>query len=211
MKFLEVQSSVVFIGEGFSTAFFQESKYTDILGEPDQETQVNIPVAKRQTFPETGYQILLMPDRMEFSYFKEDFFPEGLKKIAEGLVQVLEAVNPESCAGVGINLSVTIPADEVGKTGFEFCRENFLAWPDPKGRLEADEFKFNTSKLIYSFHNVLYHVDVEPHLASDGENLFVKMNAHQDVDKTNSIGTAINKFDEIREHTSTLHGKLLRG
>jgi len=209
MEFKNTYSSIVIVGDGFTHSVFNPSEFKRILEEPDKEQQIILPFLSRFIYPDLHYKIIITSDNINVGYSGDDSLPSDLKKIVTGIIKNFENLNITTIGGIGINLNVTISDDEVGMTGYEYCRKNFLAIENIEERLGTTDVLANTAKLIYRLETIKYNVDIEPNFKSEGKFLHIKINAHQDCENVEDLEKSLKKYDSIKSYLQNFHSKLL--
>lgn len=209
MKFLEVYSSVVIVGEGFSPSIFSASKYQNILGKPDIENQVIIPILLQQIFPESKYKVIITPDRLDFGYSGIDYLPKGLKELSIKMINKLKEFENYNFNGIGLNVNVVIADNILGMSGTKFCKSKFLNIEKIEDKLDIKNSLTNTAKLIFFKDTIKYMVEIEPNFRSKGKHLQVKLNAHQNCSTIDQLLKSFSKFDSIKSYSNKFHDNLL--
>ncbi len=209
MEFLSTYSSIVIVGEGFSPHVFKSSTFVDILGEPDPQMQIILPMLSNQIFPKSGYKVVITPDRIDLGYEKEDILPENLKNLAEDITEKLQQLDAYTCTGIGMNFDVVISDEILGMSGVEYCRKNYLNISDIEKKLGTSEFLANTAKLLYVIDNIKYTVIIEPHFRSKGKNVVMKLNAHQNIERPELLKDALNDYSKIKKYLVDFHDRIL--
>jgi len=208
MKFLETYSSVVIVGEGFSPSIFSASRYNDILGEPDPENQVIIPILLQQIFPAKKFKVVITPERIDLSYSGPNLLPDSLKELANRFIIKLKEFENYKFTAMGLNFNVVIPENSLGKSGTEFCKNKFLNIESVEDKLDTKSFIANTAKLIYFKKDIKYIVDIEPNFRSKGKDLHVKINAHQKCRNVDELIDAFSNYEAIRDYLNNIHPSL---
>lgn len=206
----DVSSSVVFVGDGFSPSLFKADRYATLLGEADDQNLVITPVVSQQFFPDSGYRIFITPDRFEITRETVDtIFPDDMADFIHTITHTLQKTDIPTFKALGFNISLTVPQEILGTTGAEYCRKAFLPNAEFTTRMGADKFIANTAKLVFQKSHVRYIIDVEPHFASNGNHLHIKVNAHQDIGPDNSLEDAIAAHEEVKLYLATVPDRIL--
>lgn len=211
MDFLEVYSSIVLVGVNFPPYVFKATHFVDLLGEPDPQKQIILPVISQQIFPSSGYKITITPDRLDVGYNGKDILPEHLKHITDSIVEELQHFETSRCTGLGINMDVVISDTVLGMTGVAYCHKHFLNMNNLEDKLGTSGFIANTTKLLYMVEDIRYTVDIEPNFRSKGKHLQIKINAHQNVERREELKKVLNNYQSIKEYFKGFHERFLGG
>lgn len=211
MRFLEVYSSVVLAGDGFSPSLFKPEKHKDLIGEPDEQSVIVTPIISQHVFPERHFRVFVAPDRIDLGYTQDEVLPDQLYELASRVVDTITKIDVATCKAFGINVNLVIPSEKIGGSAVDYCRRNFLSIQDVGDVLNCDKFLVNMAKLIFDKEGVRFTMDVEPHFASEGKNLHLKINGHQNVVEADSLVQALSRYSQIREYIRGLPQALLGG
>lgn len=211
MEFLNVYSSVVFVGKGFSPILIKSLEDFDILGEPDPKTQIILPLASQQDYPENNFKLVITPERIDLANMNSDFLPGSLKTLADALIKQFIQILVIQCSGIGFNLNVGISEEVLGMAGSKFCRDSFINIENLELKIGVASIFANTSKLIYVINNIKYSIEILPDFKSNGKNLNVNINAHQDVTEKKNLSDILMKYDEIKNYLNDFHDRFFGG
>lgn len=206
MEFLNTNSSIVFVGKNFSPHLFKAVEFSELLGEPDSQSQIVLPVMMHQAFPASGYKVVITPDRLDIGFEGKEPLPRNLKTLADSVAAKLQQFQADECTGIGINLDVVISDQVLTMTGMDYCRHH-LNISNLERKLGDYEFFANTLKLIYSLNDINYTVDIEPYFRSKGKDLIVKINAHQDLPNASALNKTLSRYAEIKRYLENFHDK----
>lgn len=209
MEFLEIYSSIVLVGENFPPHLFKVTEFSNLLGEPDPQQQIILPVLSQHIFQTTGYKVVITPNRIDLGYHKQDFLPEYLKTIADSIIEKLQQIDMYKCYGVGMNVDVVISETRLGISGVDYCRKNFLSIKDLEDKLDTSSPIANTVKLLYTIEGIKYTVNIEPDFRSNGENLQIKINAHQHLEPSFDLKKSMDNYLKIKTYLTHFHDRFL--
>ena len=149
----------------------------------------------------------LNPSRIDLRVQSQEVMPQELRSATERLAAILEGIRVAvDIGGIGFNCDCVFPA--TGKTGRDIS--NGLAQVDQLvGIVGVSPVQAKTA-FNYSLENVRYTLRIEPHVASDGRDLFVAVNGHQDVDKSSSLISKLEAFDPFHKHVRSIHDHIRR-
>lgn len=224
-------SNIVFAGGEFAASMFDERSLEKHLGRLDPKNQIRINSVGQFSYGDGRFSFFVMPERIsvDFStYYQSEspdektesvlpknvvIIPEGLIDSAKSIISVLEPTTERKAvrvSGIGINCSAIFSQQEVGLTGTEFCGSRLIN-PESKGLVGAGpdvtpcaRFKFETGK-------ILFDVRIEPYFVSEGQNLFVAVNSHQNVADGESLLEKLLATEKIETYITKLYDRILTG
>ena len=171
-------SSVVFAGGQFAASMFDEREFCTGFG-PLEADQIKAgPIGRFQYF-RGRYQFNVVPDRVELQCNDPLILSEALITAAGRVIERLEPVRSVvSVSGIGLNCDAVFSAREIGRSGSVWCR-SLMDTPRTQRLFEQEVESF--AQFSFQIEGVRYVVRLEPHAQSQGENLFVAVNGHQDL------------------------------
>ena len=199
-------SSVVFVGGQFAASMFDEREFCNGFGPLEGEQIKAGPVGHfRYSRGQYGFQVA--PDRVDIQCRKAAILPEELITAAEKVIARLEpARSAIPVSGLGLNCDVVFGAREIHQDGRTWC--SALTDTPHTQKVFARPV---TSFVTCSFQSggVRYAVRLEPEARSQGENLFVSVNGHQDLTPTDPLRERLGMVGEVRSQITELHHRLL--
>lgn len=198
MELETAHSSIVMLGDEIVVGKFDVSSHADALGSIDHSRTVSMPVYANYVFQNSPFQVQVQPQNLQIDYRAPDIFPTRLLDIAREAASVF---TDEGIRAIGINLDLIIDPENLGMTGVEFCRENFLAAQDKwQEILGSDEDFSNAGRVTYLKDGIQYAIRFEPHYKSDKNKLFLDFNAHQAIEPPVTHSNALNKYDAVKSY-----------
>ncbi len=162
---------------------------------------------------EHGYHFSVTPDRIDIRHSGRYILPNPLVVASKSVARQLEPLR-RVVSAVGINCDADFYSHEIGMTGNVFCRaltENHLF-----RRIYEGYPNVATSSVTTTFPSAggrvqQYNVRFEPDERSEQEDLFVAINAHQnvtgEVKLTEKLDTIV--ISEVRAQIEQIHRKIL--
>ena len=200
-------SSFVFLGGQFAASMFNERDFERGFG-PLEENQIKAGPVGRFSYSRGKYDFWVAPDRIDLRCQDEAPLPETLINAAQSVAERLEPARPAiSVSAIGINCDTVFQAQEIGQDGTSFCRS--LTDTNPSRRLV--ELPSTTPIVVFAFPDgaVRYQVRLEPEpRQSQGQDLVVAINGHQDVTTSDPLGNKLHAVEEVRNRVRELHGRL---
>lgn len=198
-------SSFVMVGNGLSPSQFQANDFSKELGMPDFKLSVVLPSLVQLVFPENKFRVQILPEKVELTQYEHPVLPELLLDIGRSIVEAYMAQSPLPgvITGLGVNYHFVIKSNNLGMTGTNYCNQTFLANKNQlEKRLSIKDSLSSSVKLMFQKDRVRYSIDVEPHFETQGEDLHVGINAHQDINSECSIIEALDRFNSIKDYES---------
>lgn len=200
MNYIQRHSSIVIIGDSFTVGAFNVGKHERILGELDATRSITLPVLGNYSFKDSPFHVLIEPQKIQIDYKNENILPNDLLNIALEASTAISSSSPQGIIkAIGINLNVVISPEELGIDGVDYCANHFIAdrkrWIDV---LSPDDDFSSAGRLSFNRDGVMYTMRFEPHYKSDQKNLFVDINAHQDVEPPLTFSGALKNYDSIK-------------
>ena len=84
---------------------------------------------------------------------------------------------PHEVTAIGLNVETSYLQHGDGPTGIDFCQG--LSDMERLTRITDSQRAFALTRLLYHRGGIRYTLRIEPHFESDGANLYVHLNAHQ--------------------------------
>ena len=109
---------------------------------------------------------------------------------------------------LGFNLETVFAQVDGGISGEEFCGR--LCNSDLIRKAIGSDFREAQCRVVAISGAVRYTVRIEPHIASNGANLFVSINGHQDMDPSDDLPSKLGKAGSARAYIQSVCGSLSR-
>lgn len=202
-------SSLVFVGDGFAPAMFDERAVFEGMGSPDEQGQVKIGPIGQFSYGSGKYRFSVTPDRIDLGYNGPTIVPEELLAAAQKIILKIEpAKGAVRVSGFGINCGTVLNQNDIGESGVEFCSNNLIKSASLVLR-GSNEITASSARFYFTEGSIRYDVRIEPHFASNGQNLFVAVNGHQEVGQTDSLTGKLEAVSKVRDYVAELHRRLL--
>lgn len=199
-------NTVVVVGDRFGPAMVSPERLFDRAIDP--ATRILFGPISQCSYDPGTCEFQLTPDRIAVSVHSQDVMPDELRLAAESLFSDLENVRMAIAVhGVGLNCEVALPVSE----GNGVDISNSLARLDElKAIVGGPSSATAKTSLNYVLNGVICTLKVEPELASDGQNLFVAINGHQNVEQSSALSDTLAAFEMMRDHVGTVHDNIRR-
>lgn len=213
MQILECTNSIAIVGEEFNPGLFEPNDFIEDLGAPDFRQTIVLPMMALYVFPKTATRILLEPQKLDFqrSTIREgDREPEVLPELLREMITPIILGQGGSASGIsikamGFNCNFVVSLEDMGIDGLTFCRNEFLVSKDGiERRIGGGHLVANQAKLIYDWEGLKVNMDVAPHFNSEGHNLYLGVNVHQEFGEENTPIAGLERFDQIKQYIQTL-------
>ena len=184
---------------------FDEREFCNGFG-PLEDDQIKAGPIGRFRYSRGLYEFLVAPDRIDVQCRQPDNLPEVLTVAARKVIARLEpARSVVPVSGIGFNCDVVFGTREIRIDGQTWCR-SLTDTPRTRG-LFPHSF---ASVVTFSFQSngVRYAVRHEPDGQSQGENLLVAINGHQDLAATDSLEEGLRAVEKVRSQVAELHDRL---
>ena len=196
-------SSVVFIGGSFPSTMFNERDFFG--GNLDREGQFRAGPTASFRYDSGAYTFELVPERVDLKAFGQELFPEPLLDAARTVAQQLENVRSAvSVSAVGFNCDAVLPRSAIGVDGASFCFG--LASKALPGLADAP-LAYTYARLGFERGRFAYDVRIEPYHQSQGDDLFVAINATQRVGSS-SLDALLDGVGEFEQYVTGFRARL---
>ena len=200
-------NTIVFVGREFNASMFDERKLEAMFG-PLKGDQIKAGPLGQFHYSHDNASFLVTPDRVDLRYGGRDILPPALMKAGAEMVECLEPVRG-FISGIGINCDAVFYTQEIGKEGRFFCRE--LTASPLFQQLYRGYNELATMSVASAFPGIAikqYNVRLEPESVSQGRDLFVAFNAHQDVTLSDNLTKKLEAIAEARGEVERLHKQI---
>lgn len=202
-------NSIVFVGREFDVSLFDEKELAPLLGPLDKDPVRAGPIGIF-AYSNGHYSFQITPDRIDVRHSGTAILADALEQASE---KVIERLRPISglVTGVGINCDAVFLAEEIGKSGREFCQalmDNALFQSLYEGCPGARPVSISTV-FPGSPSRMQNTVRIEPDQRSSHQNLMVVFNGHQIVKPGDSLYEKLNAISEVKGNVERIHRQVL--
>ena len=191
------QNTVVIVGDKFDPGVFGDLNPFGIP--PDPQNRVVMGPFAQITYGNGAYAFNVQPNRVSLHMNSSEIFPEPLLNAAVGVTQRIDALRPALVVvGLGLNCDAILP---VPGSGYEYCRRMVQqADPSPLGP-DTRVASLVVQDLV---EGVQYTRKFEPAAQTQGQDLFLAVNAHQDLSQQ-TVTEALRHVPKFREQVGMIH------
>ena len=201
-------SSLVFVGDGFAPGMFDERAVFEDMGSPDEEGQVKIGPIGQFSYGSGKYRFSVTPDRIDLGYNGPTIVPEELLAAAQKIILKIEpAKGAVRVSGFGVNCDTIFDQNDIGESGVSFCSNHLIKSASIVLR-GSNKITASSARFYFTEGSIRYDVRIEPHFASNGQNLFVAINGHQEVEKSEDLEGKLKAVSEVRDYVVEFHQRL---
>ena len=197
-------NTVVVVGDRFDPAMFKMDQFFD--GGMDPGATIIGPIAQ-VTYGSGRCAFELNPNRIDVKVQSEEIMPDELRSAANVLIETVEGIRAAkavSTTGIGLNCDFSLQVSL--RTGNEIS--NDLVKMDALKDLTKATPQATMIASRYVRGEMTYTIRVEPEAQSNGQNLYLAVNGHQNVAPSDSLETKLNQFAEFREYVEALHDRV---
>lgn len=199
-------STVVLVGVGFDRQLFDERS---LFPEPMGRDYVAFGQVGQYSYGANTYRFAVMPDRIVLQHNAEAVLSSELITAAGHVGEVLQSRSQgHGVTALGFNLETEFPQVDGGISGEEYCSR--LCNGDRIRRAIGSGFHEAQCRVVVVDGGVRYTLRIEPHLASNGANLFVSVNGHQDIGPADDLRSKLSKAGSAREYIESVCSSLSR-
>ena len=194
-------SSVVFVGGGFDRQLFDER---ELFPEPMGRDYTALgPVGEYNYGPNNSYRFAVAPDKITLHHNSETILSDELIRAAGQVADALQSRNQgHGVTGLGFNFDTFYPQSESGLSGIEFCKS--LCNGERIQQAIGSRFHDTQCRVVVLRDGVRYTLRLEPQTASNGANLYVGTNGHQDVGPGDQLAERLAKSANAREYIGSV-------
>ena len=150
------------------------------------------------------YQLQSFPDRIDLKANTPNVMPPTLVETVESIVEQLEAAKRSiSISGFGMNCDALVARNLLSTDGLEFCfrlsNKKFL------NEIIGEQAIHFIPRAQFMKDPVRYDIRIEPHFQTQGSNLFVAVNGHQNISDMELLNEAMKYTDSFRKYVEELH------
>jgi len=195
-------NTVVVIGDGFNPDMVSPEEFFG--GDIDPGRRVLIGSTAEFVYRSGKCGLTLFPDRIDLIVNDEKAMPQELELAARELFGQLEKVlSAVRIDGIGLNCDYVFPIETTtGRAISSDLTELAKLREIIGGEIEGVEA---STASRYSLGEIGCRLRIEPEHASDGKNLFVGINGHQNVSGTSNLTSRLAAVKPFRGHVRKLH------
>ena len=199
-------SSFVFVGN-FPENMFDERELFD--GRIDLGGRLHAGPVLQCAYAGGVYQFQAVPDRIDLRANTPNIMPDTLIEAGQFIAKQLDDVKRAvKVSGFGMNCDTIFDQHLIRAKGRDYCF-NLLARHKMRAIVDS-EITNPLSRVQFIKGAMRYDVRIEPHFQSEGNNLFVAVNGHQNISAQDSLGERLQYTDAFREYVEGLHRRVLK-
>lgn len=148
------------------------------------------------------------PNRLDVKMQSEEVMPSRLVDAARFMAEALDAVRSAvTVTAIGMNCDGAVDRQE-DDTGLDLCRS--LTNMDGLGDLLGLGATVVVPHLApkFRYEDMNFNIRIEPEVETEGRNIFVAVNGHQEVVEAEPIAPKIGHADIFRQYVEELHARL---
>ena len=191
------QNAFVVVGDKFDPGLFGDLKPFGIP--PDPQGQLVAGPVAQITYGNGVYSFEVAPNRVGLHMNVPEVFPEPLLDAAYAVAQQIDVVRTAVVVtGLGLNCDAILP---VAEGGHEYCRMLL----QPNSRVLGASSRVSSVSIQDVYDGVRYTRRYEPANRTEGRDLFLAINAHQDLARQ-SVSAGLELVQQFRHQVETIHG-----
>lgn len=197
-------TSMVFVGGEFPPAMFDERELFGGVLDPDQ---VKLGPIGRFSYSSGKFGFEIRPDRIDLKSVGSDILPDELVGAARMIVHKIEPTRAAvHVSGIGMNCDTAFKRQMIGERGADFCLNLFS-----KKMNDLVQFSeiFAFARTRFRKGDIMYSIRIEPHVDSEGEDLFVGVNGHRDVQAEEKVDVIFDEISTFRRYVTSLHRRIM--
>lgn len=193
-------SSVVIVGSSFSRQLFDER---ELFAEPMTKDYVALGDIGNFTYGSNAYTFSVVPNRIALDHNSDSVLSGELMKAAGQVVSALETKGQgHGVTGLGLNFETVLPQSSRGMSGTEFC-ETMCNAKQIQNSI-GSPFHEILYRIVFRSGALRYSLRIEPHVSSDGANLYLSVNGHQDVATTDDLSSTLTNAGDARKYIQSV-------
>ena len=203
-----ILSTLVFVGKEFNTSMIDERRLVDMFG-PFKGDQIKAGPVGQFHYENDGTRLSVTPDRIDIRQAGREILPQSLVLAGGEVAQQVEPIRGFISA-VGINCELVLYSQEIGKEGKDFCTA--LTATPLFQQVCSQHPPVDIHSVTYAFSGIAieqYNIRLEPEHRTQGRNLFVSLNAHQNIIFSDNLQQKLEAIEEVRGQVELLHRQIL--
>ena len=151
------------------------------------------------------YRFSVTPERISVEH-SDGLLSGELVDAAGKVVRDLMRLPKHNVTGMGLNVNATFDQAIDGPAGVDFCAG--MVNVDSLSELFGYEPRYALPRVVFLRAGVQYDVRLEPHFSSGGANLFLHVNAHQNVGPQDRLEEKLDGVSHVRPYVEALCRKI---
>ena len=201
---MECSSAVVFVGNDFHRSMFDEQLLFG--GNVDRE---NIAIAGgigEFRYSSGAFKLAVTPDRVSLDQ-TEGILSDELLDAANKVAASFDSASAHAVHALGMNVAAIFVQSADGPAGLDFCHGllNTALVHDLLGY----EVRYALPRAVFLRAGVQYDLRLEPHFQSNGANLFLHVNAHQNVTPEENLAKKLEAASHVQPYITELCQRLV--
>lgn len=197
-------SNVVFVGQGFVRQLINEN---ELFPESVDGDYTALGPLGRFNYGSGTYGFSVELNKIAVHHNSDEILSNELIQAARLVATALQDQKPgHGVTALGINFDTVLSQSDDGPTGTEFCAG--LSDAERVRRAIASDYQTTQTQVIVFRGGVQYTLRLEPHVASRGANLFLGVNAHQDVIALDELVPKLDKASGARNYIESIRVSL---
>ena len=198
-------NSLVFVGGEFAASMFDERLL--FSGKLDAN-QFKAGVFGNFSYSSGACQFAITPDRVDLRCSESVIMPETLVESGNTIVDMFKQVDKlVHVSGFGMNCDTVFNRDYIGVSGRDFCMK--LIDSSIKDLIDVAPTEA-FQRIRFTKSGIRYDIRMEPHAESDGQHLFVGVNAHQRIESSEHLLSKLDEIEGFKLYVGELHGRIER-
>ena len=187
---------------------FDERVLCEEFGQLDKD-QIKAGPIGRFSYSKGQYEFWVVPDRIDIRCHDRTILPNKIIEVARKVADELEPMRKAiPISAVGINSDAIFDSQEINKEGIEFCRA-LTDTPLSQHLLMDQQVPSSFVTFTFPSNTVQYNIRLEPERGSQGRDLLVAINGHQDVVSGDRLEDKLKAVDEVREQVERFHAQII--
>ena len=200
-------SSIVFVGKFRDEVFdmFDERDLFD--GQIDPGSRIRAGSIVQCAYASGKYQFRAVPDRIDVLASDPEVVPEPLVEAARFVAEEIDVVRKVApVSGIGMNCDTIFSRRLISESGARYCASLTALQVKALVGVESASTMVRTR---FNVGSVEYDMRIEPHFQSEGENLYVAVNAHRTVNQADSLESVLKHTSAFREYVEDFHRRVI--
>lgn len=201
----ESKCSVVILGVDFKQSILAPESYEEWFGALDRDNSIFSPGFVAASYSKCLLQ--LQSNRIDARMDGDPLIPDALFEGLSPIIKSLEQKDYRATA-MGFNCEITILfTDQNELDGKDFCNKVMIGQsfnPDKIFLPDADMPVVWSANAFYGHEGIRMGITFMPSAETDGRDLIVKMNAHQDIGTEDRVSDRFAKAQQVNAYFSRL-------
>ena len=198
------KSTIVFVGGSFDRQLFDER---ELFPEPMGRGYTALGPVAQYTYGENTYKFTIVPDKIVLEHIADEFLSDAIIGAADQVGKVLRSRDQgHGVTALGFNTETVFLQRDGGKSGAAFCSN--LCNTERIQKAVGSDFQEAQCRIVALRSGVRYTLRIEPHIASNGANLFLSVNGHQDMGLADDLASKLSKAGSARNYIQSVYRNL---